>query len=317
MTVLAGSWLAHLLQSLWQGTAVAVVILVVVRLFRRSDPRLRQALVGIALLKFVIPPMLPLPTGLFSVAPPAPHIAPVSALVRSAMQPEARPLLFALLLLHVTGAGFALLRLAVEVRRLRGIRARAMSQGDWLVSDEVRAPMTVGIFRPAMLLPTTLPRALTERELEDVLAHESEHVRRRDVLRNLIQELVIALWWFHPLVHRLARDSRAIREECCDDALLASGRCEKAQYARTLLQAATFAAREGRTVAAIAESPHELLRRVRRIADRQFVPSRRLGLAAMLAIVLFALTLLPGLRISAGNRFAFDHATRHALHHRH
>jgi bla regulator protein BlaR1 len=234
------------------------------------------------------------------------------------MQPEARPILFALLLLHVAGTGFALLRLALEVRRLRGIRARAVPQGGrWLLSDEVRAPMTVGILRPAILLPSSLPGALTDRELEDVIAHESEHVRRRDVLRNMIQELVIAVWWFHPLVHRLARESRAIREECCDDALLASGRCEKAQYARTLLQAATFAAHEGRTVAAIAESPHELLRRVRRIADRQFVPSRRLGILATLAILLFALTLLPGLRISAGNRFAFDHATRHALHHRH
>ena len=250
------------------ASVVGAAILLAVRLFRGASPRLRHALVTIALLKFVVPPLVTLPASTI----PGWRIP---------------------LLLHAAGTLFMLGRLAVALWRLRRIRLRAEDAGAFLVSDEIDVPMTTG---GAVLIPRALLATLSEDELRDVLAHEREHIRRRDVQRGLIDRCIVALWWFHPLVHLLAAEARALREECCDDALLASGTCAPAHYARTLLRAATHAA--GRTpvaAAAVAESPHALLRRVRRMAAPRFAPSARLGLAATLLVILAALLLLPGL----------------------
>jgi hypothetical protein len=259
--------------------------------------------------KFVLPPMLPLPTGAFSAAPPVPELTGIRDAVH-ALDPR---IALALMLLHATGVAFALGRLGSEWWTLRGIRRRAVAADGYLLSHEIAVPLTTG---KAILIPTPLVHSLTAAELRDVLAHERQHVRNGDVLAGALQSLVVALWWFHPLAHWLAAEARTLREERCDDALLAHGMCDRRHYARTLLSAATFlSGRAPAMAAAIAESPHSLLRRVRRLADMRIAPSRQLGLASILLVIALAFILLPGLRISAGNRFAFDHATRHALHH--
>jgi beta-lactamase regulating signal transducer with metallopeptidase domain len=213
VTSLAANWFAHLLQAFWQDTAVALVVLALLLVMRRASPQLRHALVLLALLKFAIPPMLPLPTGIFSAAPPAPAIEPIGRLVGAATAADVAPLLVALMFLHAGGAAWALVRLALETFRLRGIRKRATARAGVLVSAEITVPMTAGVFRPFILLPESLVDVLSPAELADVLAHEREHVRRRDVLFNWLQELILAVWWFHPLAARLGREARALREE--------------------------------------------------------------------------------------------------------
>jgi len=46
--------------------------------------------------------------------------------------------------------------------------------------------------------------ALNDDELATVLAHELEHVRRRDNLRAFLVQFVCTFFWFSP-VHRAAR----------------------------------------------------------------------------------------------------------------
>lgn len=307
--MLADSWAFHMAHALWQTTIAAAFLLVLLRVMRNASPRLRHAIASIAFVKFVLPPMLPLPTGAFSAAPPVPELTRIRDAV-NALDPR---IALVLMLLHATGIVIALSRLGIEWWTLRGIRRRAVATDGYLLSDEIAVPLTTG---KAILIPAALVRSLTSAELRDVLAHEAQHVRNRDVLAGALQSIVVALWWFHPLAYWLAAEARTLREERCDDALLARGTCDRARYARTLLSAATLLS--GRTpsvAAAIAESPHSLLRRVRRLADVRFAPSLRLSVASVLLVIALAFVLLPGLRISAGNRFAFDHATRHALHH--
>jgi beta-lactamase regulating signal transducer with metallopeptidase domain len=216
------------------------------------------------------------------------------------------------MLVHAAGIAVMLLRIAIGLWRLRTIRLQAEHAGAFLVSDAIDVPMTTG---RAVLIPRKLLETLSADELQDVLAHEREHVRRRDVLRGIADHCIVALWWFHPLVHLLAAEARTLREEACDDALLANGRCTPAHYARTLLRAAaSTAGPRHRAAATVAESRHTLLRRIERMAGRGFAPAARLSVAAMLVVILVAVLLLPGLRVSKGNRIAFDHATRHALH---
>jgi hypothetical protein len=308
VSALAAFWSVHLAHALWQSTIAAAIALLLIRALPNASPRYRHAIASLALLKFVLPPMLPLPTGLFSAAPPVPELR----VVRDAIAGTDPRLLVALMLIHAAGIAVALARLAAGMLRLRGIVARAERTGPFLVSGEICVPMTTG---SVVLIPRNLHETLSSTELGDVLAHEREHIRRRDVTTGKLHALVAALWWFHPLAHLLVREGRLLREECCDDAVL-SGGLDAAGYARTLLRAAAFATgRAPAPAAAIAESPHTLLRRIRRMAAERFAPSPRLSRRAVAGLILLALLLLPGLRVSRGNRVAFDHATRHAIHH--
>ncbi|MBV8518715.1 MAG: M56 family metallopeptidase [Acidobacteria bacterium] len=324
---LALSWLAHVAQALWQGTAAALVLLACERLLRRRSPRLRHALLLIALIKFVLPPMLPLPTGVFSAAPPAPRIHAVRQL-------GALPswIVLAIAVAYGVGATVAFARVAAGAWHLHGLRRRSFAAPRWaeellagvarehgvrpprlLASDEAGVPMTFGVFAPAVVLPRALPSLLDRDALRDVFAHELLHVRRGDLLLNLAGSLIAAAWWFHPLVQLIARRARALREECCDDELLASGLHDAAVYARTLAATASLLReRPPFAAAAVAEEPHALLARVLRIANGAH-PTRRLGLAAIAIVITAALLLLPGLRVSSDNHFAFDRATLRAL----
>jgi len=83
-------------------------------------------------------------------------------------------------------------------------------------------PMTWGIVRPVVLLPSDAEEWDTERRTV-VLAHELAHVRRWDTLTQWIAHLALALFWFHPLVWVAARRMREEREHACDDAVLSIG----------------------------------------------------------------------------------------------
>jgi TonB family protein len=77
-------------------------------------------------------------------------------------------------------------------------------------------PVTFGVFRPVVLLPTTLcarPAAVQRA----VLVHELWHVRRRDWLWVLIEEVVRAVLWFHPAIGWLISRVQASREEVVDE----------------------------------------------------------------------------------------------------
>jgi hypothetical protein len=76
----------------------------------------------------------------------------------------------------------------------------------------------MGILRSLIILPASALLALTPEELEAVLAHELEHVRRADYFWNLVQTAVETLFFFHPAVWWLGARVRQQRELCCDDA---------------------------------------------------------------------------------------------------
>jgi hypothetical protein len=86
-------------------------------------------------------------------------------------------------------------------------------------SDGALTPMVSGILRPRILLPSEAnrwPLALRRH----VLIHELAHVKRRDLLLQLIGRLTTALYWFHPLAWYGLRRMQLEREIACDDYVL-------------------------------------------------------------------------------------------------
>lgn len=85
------------------------------------------------------------------------------------------------------------------------------------MSQLVSGPMTIGVLRTLVLLPTSALLALNPEQLEAVFAHELAHVRRADYFWNLVQTLAETLFFFHPAVWWLGKRLREQRELCCDD----------------------------------------------------------------------------------------------------
>ena len=77
-------------------------------------------------------------------------------------------------------------------------------------------PVTFGFRRPVVLLPEML-RLQSADIRRVVLCHELFHVRRRDWVWVVAEELVEAVLWFHPAVLWLISRVRLAREEVVDE----------------------------------------------------------------------------------------------------
>lgn len=102
--------------------------------------------------------------------------------------------------------------------------------------DELPSPFAMGIFHPVIYIPFGLEAC--RREM--ILLHEQYHIRRRDHLVKLFASVLLAVYWFHPLVWLswviLCRDM----EMSCDEKVLELlGSEQRKAYSLTLLQFAS------------------------------------------------------------------------------
>ncbi|HEV2750003.1 MAG TPA: M56 family metallopeptidase [Gemmatimonadales bacterium] len=192
-----------------------------------------------------------------------------------------------LVLVWAAGALVSALRLVPGLRTLRRIRLHAtgLDRPDapdalaaasrlagltrpvtLLVSADVRVPATWGVRRPVVALPAAAAQWPPER-LRLVLLHELLHVRRRDVLVELVLEAVTLALWFHPAVWLAARQLRLERERTCDEAVIGTG-ARASEYCAHLVDIMRAAARgSGVVVAAGMAAPSTLEYRVRALLD--------------------------------------------------
>jgi uncharacterized protein (TIGR03435 family) len=168
-------------------------------------------------------------------------------------------------------------RLAPRIGVTRPVRTLASSLSD--------GPSVAGWLRPALFVPPAAAMGLTPQQLEAVLAHELAHIRRHDYLINMIQMMVEAVLFYHPIVWWASNQIRIEREACCDDvAVRACG--DPVSYARALTTLARQ--RVAIPVPTMAATGGSLLYRVRRLlgaADQSYGPSRA-PLAAALGLAM-------------------------------
>ncbi len=88
-----------------------------------------------------------------------------------------------------------------------------------LVSDEVAGPVTFGLIRPVVLLPAGFP-SMPEAMREAILYHELLHVERRDWLFTLGEEIIRAVFWFHPAIWWVLGEIQLAREQTVDQAVI-------------------------------------------------------------------------------------------------
>ena len=102
-----------------------------------------------------------------------------------------------------------------------------------LVFYRSASPMTLGFFRPVIILPEKMWDELPE----GILKHELTHTKNGDMLRKIVLTAIINIHWFNPFAYRLMQEYEKVYEMICDDNAVESYDGEaRIQYARRLLQ---------------------------------------------------------------------------------
>ena len=190
--------------------------------------------------------------------------------VRSTWRAAAERQRATILAIWIAGTAFVMLRIGVDAAAAARACSRAVLRG-WcgrrvplFESAEIPAPVAVGVFRRAIMIP---PGAMTAHEFRAVIAHELAHVERRDCLTLLAIRATCAVYWFVPLVWHAARRIALERERACDDRVLASG-MDSIAYAQLLIRIAHHqsATLRPHAVPSMAHPAH-LEKRIRSILD--------------------------------------------------
>jgi beta-lactamase regulating signal transducer with metallopeptidase domain len=207
--------------------------------------------------------------------------------------------------------------LAMAARQARRIGLRAVPTVAWC--QRAAVPLVVGLVKPAILLPTAIASGLAPDQMEALLAHELAHLKRLDLIVNLVQRLAESLLFFHPAVWYVSRRISVERENCCDDCVVAAG-WGRVEYADALVRMAEIcAAARGLTglegaalLAASGEGPSQFKRRVLRLLDPQ--DHLRMGISrgwllAAAGAILLGLAAIP-FAVSSKSQAASAHAEK-------
>jgi len=141
--------------------------------------------------------------------------------------------------------------------------ASSVTQADALfcISPHVTGPVMLGWLAPVVLLPESF-LSLDDEAQCGVVCHELLHVRRHDWLVTLLEELLAALFWFHPAIWPLLAQTRLSREELVDSEVVhMTG--SRDSYIDALLTIA-----RGQSVSDLAPEPAPLFLRRRNLTRR-------------------------------------------------
>lgn len=161
---------------------------------------------------------------------------------------------------------------------------------------EVSIPLVIGVIHPMILLPAAAATGLSPVQLQALITHELAHIRRYDLLVNMVQRIVESILFFHPAVWFISRRISSEREQACDELVLATG-CERLRYADALVRMAELSSSlrslgttaPATSLAAAGSSSSEFKRRVLKILSvpttSHLRPSRIALLVTMALIV--------------------------------
>jgi beta-lactamase regulating signal transducer with metallopeptidase domain/protein involved in polysaccharide export with SLBB domain len=184
-----------------------------------------------------------------------------------------------------------------QVRRILSV-SRLPPVATCPAGTELAGPITIGVFRPLVILPEKLLHLLDSRGLRDVLLHECAHALRRDPLVGLVQRLAGIFYWPYPPVHFLNRRLAWAREEICDNYVLHQH--DGPSYAETLLVVSqTLSGRMRPAALGLFHPRGKLEQRVAGLLDERrnvMVRVNRITLAVLTAVLLTAVVVVAGTR---------------------
>ena len=133
------------------------------------------------------------------------------------------------------------------------------------ISELVDTPLTIGFWKPVILLPMAAINHLSIEQTEAVILHELYHIKRNDYIVNLLIAILDLLLFFNPFSRLLTDSIKKERENSCDDLVL-QFRYEPRTYIKALLLLEqNRVSNDVFSVAATGKNRFFLLNRVRRM----------------------------------------------------
>lgn len=222
--------------ALWQGVMIAVGLATYLRFAPRISAVHRFAVWSAGFAVVASLPLLPevahFAGGLFTASAAGNATGSAGASPHAWFQLDDR-WTFAIAGLWLLLSAFRATGLALHAFRLRrlwnstepigaelALPLKAITLAEICTTSKLDRPSVIGFFAPRILIPDWLLAKLTSEELEQVVLHETEHLRRRDDWTNLLQKLCLVLSPLNPALawmdHRLARE----REMACDEGVV-------------------------------------------------------------------------------------------------
>jgi beta-lactamase regulating signal transducer with metallopeptidase domain len=121
------------------------------------------------------------------------------------------------------------------VKLKREVAASIQRIDNVYVCDGIKSPFILGVIRPQIYLPSGMKHSIESH----VIAHEKAHLNRKDYLWKPLGYLLLAVYWFQPILWfayiLFCRDIEA----ACDERVIADfDRESKASYSEALLACA-------------------------------------------------------------------------------
>lgn len=228
--------------ALWQGTLVAAVLAVVLRLSPRISAAHRFIVWATG---FTLAAALPFFPMLASLA-----ASPLHSSANGVASAAAGPWLeldsrwgIAISALWIAASVFRAIQLAMQALHLRELGKRAspaLPESCPFASGSVSirgrglaricttklldSPGAIGFFTPRILIPEWLKDRLTPAEFEQIVLHEAEHLRRRDDWTNLVAKICLAVFPLNPVLWWMDRRLLMEREMACDEGVVRATR---------------------------------------------------------------------------------------------
>ncbi|MGG1947457.1 M56 family metallopeptidase [Trinickia sp. NRRL B-1857] len=305
-----------LMQFVWKGALIGMATALSLRLLRDASPQSRYALLCVSLLVCLGVPVLDMYRGIEAGARTSDWLLMIDSQVVRSIHPhrawtmkDVMPWLVGAWLI---GVAAMLCRLAAGLLWVRRI-GRTVSDGRsgrWQdsvsslaarcgvsravtlrVATHLSSPLTIGWWRPLVLVPAALLTRMPPVLLEALLAHEIAHIKRADYLINLLQSVIEALLFYHPAVWWLSRQVR-IERECVADQIAANliQSPQRLAFALEQLDIVQSTPNDYALVGQSAQGGH-LLNRIKRLCDPVpystnwpvYVPAIVLGFVALCA----------------------------------
>lgn len=282
-SILSAAAVGSLIAAVWQGIVLAVGVALCMRLFPRLSAASRSVIWLNVFLLLALLHVVPSFRGQIGIASPL-HASPI--VLPSGWSIAIAACWAGLSLWRGMELIFGAVRLRRLARRARPIQPddslQALLQGEngrrsaqLCTSIEVERPSVIGFFHPRILLPPALLRKLSALELQQVVLHEMEHLRRGDDWTNLLQKIGLTLFPLNPVLFWAERQLCVERELACDDRVLRSS-CTRKAYAMCLTRLAEDSVLRSKLSLALGawERRSELVSRVQRLLMR---PGQTMG----------------------------------------
>ncbi|MGH9598475.1 MAG: M56 family metallopeptidase, partial [Terracidiphilus sp.] len=238
---------AMALTALWQGAAVALGLGICLRLAPRNSAAHRFGLWAAGFGTLVGLQFLPLASGFTSWFASWFTAAPASGAMAGAATAASAPWIeldarWSLLLaaLWIAASLYRAIDLALHSFRLRrlwkaarpveldgsfsalagSLCTKGRRPAQICTTRDLERPGVIGFLSPRILIPDWLFARLTPGELEQIVLHEGEHLRRGDDWTNLIQKLCLLLFPLNPALAWIERRLCREREMACDDGVV-------------------------------------------------------------------------------------------------